>query len=123
VRLRGGDKGGMGQVGVTDCNSPAHWDGATLYVFNSSAHPWRNAGPDLFHLNESHQPVQFDTEMSGGRWFESTWKDEDGTLYGWYHSEPAGICSERLPAKRLTAPRIGAARSADNGATWQDLGI
>jgi hypothetical protein len=123
IRFPGADNPEMGHFGVTDCNSPAHWDGATLFVFNSSAHPWRNAGHDLFRLTESHQPVRFDTEMSGGRWFESTWKDEDGTLYGWYHNEPAGICPERLPEKRLTAPRIGAARSADNGATWQDLGI
>jgi hypothetical protein len=92
-------------------------------VFNSGGHPWRNGGADLLHLEESHQPVRFDREISGGRWFESTYKDDDGTLYGWYHNEPEGICPEKLPERRLSAPRIGAARSSDNGATWNDLGL
>lgn len=123
VKFPGADNPEMGYYGVTDCNSPAHWDGETLYVFNSAGHPWRNAGRDLFHLDASHEPIRFDTQMSGGRWLESTWRDDDGTLYGWYHNEPAGVCPERLPARRLTAPRIGAARSTDNGLTWQDLGL
>src|SRR5437588_727924 len=36
--------------GVTDCNSPVHWDGDTLYLFNSAPVPWRSSGPDLFRL-------------------------------------------------------------------------
>src|SRR5512139_3476257 len=27
----------------SDCNSPLHWDGSTLYVFNSYSHPWRSS--------------------------------------------------------------------------------
>jgi hypothetical protein len=38
------------QITGVDSNSPAHWDGDTLYVFNSYGHPWRNSGPDIFHL-------------------------------------------------------------------------
>jgi hypothetical protein len=43
----------------------------------------------------------------------------NGTLYGYYHNEPLGLC----PLTNKTAPRIGAARSLDNGYTWEDLGI
>jgi len=123
LKFPGADSPEWGHFGVTDCNSPAHWDGQTLYVFNSSRHPWRNAGRDLFHLDAGHERVRFDTEMSGGRWFESTWRDEHGVLYGWYHNEPDGVCPERRHARSVTAPRIGAARSTDNGLNWQDLGL
>ncbi len=54
-------------------------------------------------------------------WIESTWKDDDGTLYGAYHYEPDTICFSNQHI--LTAPRIGWLRSHDNGATWEDLGF
>ena len=119
ITFRGANSRDPQHPGDTDCNSPAHWDGDTLYVFNSAGHPWRSAGPDLFHLEESYVRVQYNNRANGGRWIESTWRDDDGTLYGWYHNEPAGL----VPGTGLTAPRIGALRSSDNGATWQDLGI
>ena len=52
-------------------------------------------------------------------WIESTWKDDDGTLYGMYHYEPDNVCfgNDHLP----TAPKIGWLRSLDNGQSWQDL--
>jgi hypothetical protein len=87
-------------------------------VFNSTGHPFRAQGADVFSLGTS-QAVSFDNQVNGGRWMEATWKADDGTLYGWYHFEPAGVC----PGTSLTAPQIGAVRSSDNGATWQDLGI
>jgi len=104
--------------GKTDCNSPAHWDGETFYLFNSVGAPVRSSGPDLFHLGEP-SPSAYDNQVNGGRWIECTWKAEDGTLYGWYHNEPHGLC----PGTTLTAPRIGAVRSKDNGASFEDLGI
>ncbi len=104
--------------GTVDCNSPAHWVGETLYVFTSVGHPYLSRGEDLFSLGET-QPCRFNNEVRGGRWIESTWVAEDGSLYGWYHLEPYGIC----PGTNLTAPQIGAVRSFDNGATWEDLGI
>ncbi len=119
ITFRGANSPAPQQPGDTDCNSPAHWDGDTLYVFNSAGHPWRSAGPDLFHLEKSYLRAEYDNKVNGGRWIESTWKDDDGTLYGWYHNEPTGI----VPGTGLTAPRIGALRSSDNGSTWQDLGI
>lgn len=106
----------------TDCNSPAHWDGDTLFIFNSIGQPYRSHGPDLEHLDTTGLAVQYDNECSGARWIESTWRDDDGTLWGWYHNEPLGIVPE-VTDRHLTAPRIGAIVSSDNGATWHDLGF
>jgi hypothetical protein len=126
VRFRGANSPSPDKPGEVDCNSPAHWDGETLFLFNSAGHPWRLAGPDLLDMAQDYRSCAYDTRVAGGRWIECTWKAEDGTLYGWYHFEPAGICPGAHPASpkmNLTAPRIGAVRSKDNGATWEDLGI
>lgn len=104
---------------ATDCNSPSHWDGDTFYLFNSAPSPWRSSGRDLFHLSPASE-THYDKEANGGRWIESTWKAKDGTLYGWYHNEPHPVCPSKPD---LTAPRIGAARSKDNGEHWEDLGF
>ena len=53
-------------------------------------------------------------------WIESAWLDYDGTLFGWYHHEPAKVCSA---GSGLTAPKIGAVVSYDGGQSVQDLGI
>ena len=106
-------------AGQPDCNTPSHWDHDTLYLFHPFGPPWktrRSFGPDLFHLETG--PV---TEFESSGFFpfiESTWKDPGGTLYGWYHTE-FKICEK----ESLSAARIGAARSTDNGLNWQDLGI
>ncbi len=105
--------------GNTSSNSPAHWDAGMLYVFNSAPDPWRSFGPDLFNLGQL-SAANYDNEVNGKRWIEATFKDVDGILYGWYHNEPQGVCANK---EKLTAPRIGAMRSEDNGANWQDLGI
>lgn len=101
----------------TDSNSPAHWDGRTLYLFNSSFWPARSTGGDLFTLGDA-RPVSIRTGLPGGIWLEATFRDQNGTLYGWYHNEPPGVCRPGL-----TAPRIGALRSTNNGLNWQDLGL
>jgi hypothetical protein len=105
-----------------DCNNPSHWDGDTMYIFSSAGHPFRSSGPDLLHLDPKSQRTSYDNEKdyNGGRWIESTFKDSDGKLYGWYHREPGGVCENN---KRLTAPQIGAVISTDNGMNWRDLGI
>jgi len=126
IQFRGANSPSPDKPGECDCNNPAHWDGDTLYVFNSAGHPWRSAGPDLFHLQTNYARCEYDNKANGGRWIECAWKVEDGTLYGWYHFEPAGICPGAhpdSPKMNLTAPKIGAVKSADNGATWQDLGV
>ncbi len=106
-----------------DCNNPAHWDGDVMYTFSSEGRAERGSGPDLFHLARPSVRTRYDNDpewRGGGRWVEATHKDTSGALYGWYHNEPPGICPE---TRRLTAPRIGAAVSHDNGLTFRDLGI
>ena len=62
---------------------------------------------------------EYDNQVIGGRWIECTWKTDDGTLHGWYHNEPSGLCA----GTQLIVPRIGAVRSTDNGGHWQDPGV
>jgi hypothetical protein len=106
----------------SDCNSPVHWDGDTLYVFNSYSHPWRSSGPDLFHLGNHVSTRLGSVNDNLSIWIESTWRDErSGALYGAFHFEPDVVCfsNKHLP----TMPRIGWLRSQDNGLTWEDLGF
>ena len=104
-----------------DSNSPLHWDGDTLYLFNSFLHPFRTSGPDILHL-ENQTPVHLgDFDDLLDMWIEATYKDSDGTLYGAFHHEPDGVCfsDTHLP----TAPKIGWLKSEDNGKNWKDLGF
>ena len=105
---------------VTDCNSPAHWVGETLYIFNSWGHPWRMQGPGLEQMSRADFKVEYNNTANGGRWMEATLQKGE-TLYGWYHLEPNS--GEVCPKTNRTAPEIGALRSKDNGATWEDLGV
>lgn len=112
-----------------DSNSPAHWSGEELVVFTSHPEfgaPMRLSGTDVSHLNRA-EPVRFDHDINGYRWIEATWQDEhSGRLYAWYHNEPKGVCAgTHSPASvgELTAPRIGAAVSEDDGRTWLDFGL
>jgi hypothetical protein len=100
-----------------DCNNPCHWDNDTFFLFNSYERPSRSRGRDLFTVGPA-DTCSYDSVVDGGRWIESTVKDSDGTLYGWYHREPTGLC----PGTMLTAPLIGAVKSTDNGKTFHDFG-
>ncbi len=100
-----------------DSNSPAHWSGGRLYVISSTGAPAISSGSDQFQMDPAQQ-IGVETDGHLPMWIESTWLDSDGTLYGWYHHEPSGICSGTL-----TAPRIGAAVSYDGGVTFHDQGI
>lgn len=103
---------------VIDGNSAAFWAGEEMFLFHSSGEPHLSSGPDQFQLGNTRK-VQFDNPKHAPVWFEAVWRDEDGTLFLFYHHEP----EERCGPDNLTAPRIGAAISRDNGATVQDLGI
>jgi hypothetical protein len=105
---------------VVDSHSPLHWDGDTLYLFNNLGHPWRASGKSLTALGSQ---ISTDVGWQNNKMhvsIVSTWKDEDGTLYGAYHYKPVTTCFSN--AQFPTAPRIGWLRSRDNGATWDDLG-
>jgi len=108
---------------AVDSNSPIHWDGDTVYLFNSYNHPYRVLGTSIADLG-AREPVSFNGDGTDNRlfmWIEATWCDADGMLYGSYHYEPDTVCfaNTHLP----TAPRIGWIRSKDNGKTWDDLGF
>jgi hypothetical protein len=110
--------------GTVDSNSPALWDldeGETRLFVMTSANgtPRLAAGSDLGRLSAA-QDVNFISHPGHGVWMEAIVADEGGTWYGYYHNEmPAVSCGR---SDRSVA-RIGAARSRDQGRTWEDLGI
>lgn len=106
-----------------DSNSPAVWDRVggrnLLFVMTSEGQPRRAWGRDLLNLGTARQ-VAVAPWPGGGVWMESIVRDVDGTWYGYYHNEmPAEMCGRT----DKMIPRIGAARSRDRGASWDDLGI
>jgi len=104
---------------LVDSNSPVYWnDLREMVVFTSAGHPSFSVGPDLTRLTTV-GPVGFEAASAGGKWLESVVRAGDGTLYGYYHLEPPGLCLE----SGLTEPQIGAAVSTDDGQMWRDLGI
>ncbi len=103
---------------TVDGNSPGFWLNGWLTVFTSTGYPLAMSGSSLFGLTED-VPPGVDPPDHYPLWIEAAWVDVDGTVYGWYHHEPGGVC----PGKSLTAPRIGALVSKDGGKTFQDLGI
>jgi hypothetical protein len=101
-----------------DGNSPSLWIDGRFFFFTSDAEPVISGGDHQFAL-ENPSAVVVDDQEYVPMWIESVWRDEDGTIYGWYHNEPGGVC----PGGKLTAPRIGAVKSTDNGHTFQHLGL
>ncbi len=110
--------------GAVDSNSPAVWERAggrnLLFVMTSdSGQPHRAFGRDLVNLGAARQ-VAVAPWPGGGVWMESIIRDVDGTWYGFYHNEiPAEVCGRT----DKMIPRMGATRSRDRGASWEDLGI
>lgn len=105
---------------VVDSNSPGFWRDGRFNIFNSTGLPLVSAGVDQFQWDgSSTQPVQVDLLDHFAMWIEAVWQDTDGSIYAWYHNEPAGLC----PNSSLTAPRIGALVSYDGGKSFTDLGI
>lgn len=107
---------------AVDSNSPAFWQFVQgqnrLHLVMSLGNPSISLGTSIRRLGAA-QPVRYSNSGNGGRWMEAVVQDGNGTLYGYYHNEPVGLCG----TLNKTAPRIGAARSLDNGLSWQDLGV
>ena len=104
--------------GAVDSNSPTYWWNNRLYLFTSAGMPIRFDGSDIQHLGGARAVMFYDYGRIT-KWIESVWQHPDGTLYGWYHHEPSGLCAGTY----LTAPKIGAVVSYDHGTTFYDLGI
>ena len=110
--------------GRVDSSNPLVWflDGATPVLTALSSWgglPTISRGPGLDALQLAGDAL-FLTHPGHGVWFEAVVADADGRWYGFYHHErPADDCGR--PDRQL--PRIGAARSRNQGTTWEDLGI
>jgi hypothetical protein len=111
-------------TGDVDSNSPVvwdRWDGRPeVFVLTSIAgRPSRAAGPQISQLGES-ESIEIYPWPPGGVWMEAVIPDAAGNWYGLYHNENTpDICGDT----QKVYPRIGAALSQDQGATWIDLGI
>jgi hypothetical protein len=109
-------------TGNVDSNTPVVWslvDGRWSLVATTSVagQPSRASGFGVTRLGPA-TPVMIDPWPGEGVWMESIVPAEDGSWYGYYHNERhVEGCGDTK-----VAPRIGAARSIDNGRTWQDLG-
>ena len=107
-----------------DSSNPFIWDRVDgvlrLFVITSwGGVPVQSSGADFDRLRRDGE-VRFTRHPGHGVWMESIVKDEAGRWYGYYHHErPADDCNR--PDRQL--PRIGAMRSLDHGATWEDLGV
>ena len=113
-------------TGSADSNSPAVWQriagqNQMLVLTSIDGRPSLSSGPQLRRLSEP-SPIVMQPWPGGGVWMEAVVADDDGTLYGYYHNEMgATMCRGEAAGKVI--PRIGAARSRNNGATWEPLGI
>ncbi len=100
-----------------DSNSPAFWRDGRLFWFGSHGRPLLSEGPDQFGPWTTRE-VSLETPNAWPHWMEAVAPDDDGVLWGWYHTEPIGL----VPNSTLTAPKIGAVVSLDGGRSLRDLG-
>lgn len=113
VKVRPADE--VSLPAISDSNSPAFWLGDSLNVFQSTGISRLSRGDSQYNL-----PDTQDVELWGQgmpTWMESVWMDDEGILFGWYHTERF-VCDDRL-----SWPQIGAAVSFDYGKTFFSQGI
>lgn len=107
--------------GVADSNSPIHWSGGKMYAYNSDGLPIRSEGADIESLRYARATYLLNATINPW-WIEATYKDDDGTLYGWYHHEIYSFC-DTIEDRYVGVPVIGAVVSYDNGRVFYDLGF
>lgn len=107
--------------GVADSNSPIHWANGKRYVYNSDGLPIRSEGVDLAGMRYARGTYLLNSPVSPW-WMEATYRDDDGTLFGWYHHEIYRFCPTDTD-RYMGVPVIGAVVSTDNGHTFRDLGF
>lgn len=120
------DAAGLKFPSNADCNSPCWWEeDGTFRILTSTGHPRMSSGENVERLTSGAETT-YTAWRDGGRWIESIHQEANGTLYGWYHNEPAHYIAEEYQQGRqfpMTAPFIGALVSHDNGKNWNDLGL
>jgi hypothetical protein len=110
--------------GTVDSNSPVMWDlqdgQQRMFVMTShSGQPSVSSGFDLSRLGTPSEITHL-PHPGYGVWMEAVVSDDVETWYGFYHNEwPATRCGR----DDRFVPRIGAAKSTDQGRTWQDIGV
>jgi hypothetical protein len=110
--------------GQVDSNTPILRelaDGATrvFAITSFGGTPSLSVGDALDRLPPA-SAVHFEPHPGHGVWMESVIPADDGVWYGFYHQEhPADACG-RLDR---FIPRLAAARSRDQGRTWEPLGV
>jgi hypothetical protein len=103
----------------TDGNCPSFWLNGRLHLFTSIGRPLQiSMADDQFGDWETFE-VEVGDLAEQAIWMEAAWADDDGTVFGWYHHEPAELYEDSA----LTAPKIGAVVSFDGGRTIHDLGF
>jgi hypothetical protein len=111
--------------GQVDSNVPMTWDlvdgEPQLFATTSwGGIPALLRGNAIDRMQRIADSVTIVPHPGDGVWIEAIVPDDGGVWYGYYHHEqPAARCGRGDRA----IPRIGAARSADHGYTWDDLGI
>lgn len=103
----------------TDGNSPSFWSDGRLHLFTSIGAPVRISWADSQFDEWETRRVDVRDLHGKAIWVEAAWRDDDDTVFGWYHHEPDGMYEDSL----LTAPKIGAVVSIDRGRTILDIGI
>jgi hypothetical protein len=100
--------------GVSDSNSPAHWMNGSMSIYQSIELPLISTTDSSGTFRA--RSVVLNTHEHYPLWIESTWVDDTGAIYAWYHTE-VGACGT------LVAPKIGALISNDGGRSFTDLGV
>jgi hypothetical protein len=101
--------------GMSDSNSPVHWMNGNMSIIQSLELPLLSVdttGRGTFKA----RTIVLNTYEHYPLWIESTWMDDTGVLYAWYHTE-VGACNN------LVTPKIGALVSNDGGYSFTDLGL
>jgi hypothetical protein len=134
----------------SDCNRPSFWIGDRFHQIVSNQHAWVSRGGNDAATSQDFVLARFDDDdpsfawdstrqwyvhdintndrptRTPMRWIESVYREPTrGTLYGLYHLEegPYVRCPAPFERPYLSVPHIGLARSANDGRSWQNIGI
>jgi len=102
--------------GLSDSNNPAHWIDGNMAIIQSFGLPMISRISGSSGAFKA-RPVPLNSYTHYPLWIESTWVDDSGVVYAWYHHESSACGGD------LVTPEIGALISSDGGHSFTDLGI